>query len=68
MEEVVRLTRAAYSLTYFVLVLVTQRKMPEVLHKEHLVKDFGLLEHRVLGTLAIVCLHRHFISNVTEPW
>ena len=63
--EIFRLIRIIYSLTYFVLVLVTQRKIFKVLHKEHLVKDQGLLNDQVLCTLTITDFNQHFISNVT---
>lgn len=63
--EIFRLIRTIYSLTQFVLVLVTQRKIFSVLHKEHLVKDRGLLNDQVLCTLRITDFNQHFISNVT---
>lgn len=51
MVEIVQLTRVIYLLAYFV--LVAQRKISKVFHKEHLVKDFGFLNNQELVPLTI---------------
>lgn len=61
MAENVRLIRITYSLTYFVLVLVIQRRLSEVLHKERLVKDRGLLNDPGSYTLTMINLNTSFL-------